>query len=147
MAVLKADPNARRKLIYIILIFSVLTFIIFGLALPEFESYLKQKQSQEALKILCIALSIMFLSALCIPAYFYSVGHRILKAGQYPWPGMKVMHDTKVVTGNAARRKAYIAIILSYLMALLLLYGGVFVPYSLYKSFENQKIEKKLDSK
>jgi hypothetical protein len=142
MAVLKADPRARRKLIYIILTFCVLFFIICQWVLPEFQTYLKHKQPQESLKIGLVAISIIFLSALFIPAYFYRYGRRILKSSQFPPPGMKVMYDTEIVVGNTARHKAYIIILLSFFMALLLLFSGFYLPYSLYKTFENYKIEK-----
>ena len=143
MAVLKADPQARRKALYIFLIFCILLFVIIHWGLPEFNAFLKQKQPQEALHILLIALSITFLSVLPIAAYLYRYGHRILEAGQLPPPGTKVTSDTEIVTGDAARRRARILIILSFIIALGSLLGGLYVSYSLYKSFENHKIKQK----
>ncbi len=143
MALLKADPQSRRKLINIYFVVFIVGFIIIQWGLPEFKAFVNQKKPREAAHILLITLSLCFLSVLPMAIYIYRYGQRILKAGQFPPPGEKVIRDTKIIEGNSARRRGRILIILSLLLALASLFGGLFLPYGLYKSFDDHQINKK----
>jgi hypothetical protein len=143
MTILKADPEARRKLINISLVSVIVGVIIIQWGFPEFKAYVNQKQPREAIRILLITLSICFLSVLPMAIYIYWYGRRILKAGQFPLPGAKIIRETKRITGDAARRRGRIAIMLSLFLVLASLFGGLFIPYKLYKSFDSHQIDKR----
>ena len=42
--------------------------------------------------------------------YLLVIAFRALKAGRYPPPGMKVIKDTRIKTGTAAKTMAYLLI-------------------------------------
>jgi uncharacterized protein YneF (UPF0154 family) len=48
-----------------------------------------------------------------LSGYFISVGIRIIRIGQYPWPGMRVMRDTRIVRGRLAKVLGFLIILLS----------------------------------
>jgi hypothetical protein len=44
-----------------------------------------------------------------LAGYCWHLGQRILRAARYPLPGMRVVRDTPVATGDAARRRGRLA--------------------------------------
>jgi hypothetical protein len=143
MTLLKADPQSRRKLVNIYVVIFIVGFIIIQWGLPEFKAFANQKKPREAVHVLLVTVSICFLSVLPMAIYVYRYGQRILKAGQCPPPGEKVIRDTNIIEGDAARRRGQMLIMLSLLLALASLFGGLFIPYGLYKSFDSHQINKK----
>lgn len=59
-----------------------------------------------------------------IALYLVVQGARIVSAGQYPLPGAKVVLNTKVVFGEAAKRRALIG----FTLAALLMVGAFWLP-------------------
>ena len=103
--------------------------------------FLKQKRPAEALHILLFALGALFLSLLPWALYMFQYGRRILKTGQFPPAGAKVMRDTEIIEGEPARRKARILIGLSLFIAVLALLGSLYLPYKLSKLFDVKKMD------
>jgi hypothetical protein len=93
----RADPSVRRQtVIWVGIIF------VAGLALLALVERGPIAQSPLALGIITV------LVAAPLPAfaaYFWRLGRRIARAERYPAPGMRVIHDTVVLTGDVARRR------------------------------------------
>lgn len=135
MAVLKADPEYRRKVILLYAVAIVLGYIIIQWGLPAFDSFLKQKSPAEALHVLMVSVSVLFLSILPWSVYMFRYAQRILKTGKYPPAGAKVIRDTEILEGEPAHRKAYVIIVLSLFLAMIALFGALYFPNRLNQLF------------
>lgn len=102
--------------------------------------YIEEKDPKEAIRLIRAWLIVLFASVLPIPFYFYRFGRRILTSGQCPPPGSRVIRDTEIIEGAAARRKGRQLIVASIFMATAALAGMIYVPYLL------GKISKQLDA-
>ena len=112
MEIQKADPHARRKALWIILIGTIvgaIGIILLKSQLHLFEQWLGN-DSHLALERLKLALAVIaILTAvplLGLAIYIWRLGTRIIKTQRFPPPGMTVVRDTPVLTGNAARLRA-----------------------------------------
>lgn len=145
MAVLKADPEYRRKVTFVFAVAMVSGYAIIQWGLPAFESFLKQKESAEAVRVLIVLVGVVFLSILPWSIYMFRYARRILSTGQYPPAGVKGIRDTEILEGEPAHRKAHIIIVLSLLSAMVALFGALYFPYSLNKSFYTKNVNQIAD--
>src|SRR6266436_3582155 len=103
MAVLKADPEYRRKAVFVYLsmvtsgVALIAVVIHWGIPALEgyLESHLKEQRFEEALRIGQALLAALFLPLLPPAFCVYRFSRRILASGQCPPPGTKVMRDTE----------------------------------------------------
>lgn len=132
-SILKADPKTQRIVIISICIFVIFIMSFFVWVFPELDQFLRQKEHEESLRILSIALAISFLFFLPLAAYLYYVGNRILKIGQFPWPGAKVWRDTEITAGEEAHRIGRVLKTGSFSLALTSLCCSIYFYYSFDK--------------
>ena len=125
--VVKADPRTRRRAMVLVLcaMAAGLALIVWGL--PRYKNYVEGLDWQAALNTIRYTLAALFLLVLPGGAYLFHLGGRVMKAGQYPPPGMKVFRDTAITTGSAARRRAVSILVLAALMMGLGLCGAGYV--------------------
>ncbi len=124
--VVPADKNLRKKFI----IFLGLTITAIFLFAPYFNDYIEQikqisKENPEVafkktILIFKIALGIASLILLVTGVYLIGLARRILKSGQYPPPGMRVISNTRLRNGTQAKRAAISLIVLSCILSSLL---------------------------
>jgi hypothetical protein len=131
MAVLKADREYRRNIIFLYALTVLLGYALIRWGLPEFDAFLKQKKPAEALRILIFAIGAIFLSLLPWAICMLQYGRRILKTGQYPPAGAKVIRNAEIIEGAPARRKAVILIAGSLIIAALALFSALYFPYKI----------------
>jgi hypothetical protein len=116
----RADPAARRASVLIIACGAVVGVVLIGLAgalRPEFERWLAE-DPRPRLEWVMAALSLMASGPLLgLAWYLWRLGHRIRRAGAFPPPGFKVVRDTPVETGQAARRRAVVIQTLAVVLA------------------------------
>jgi hypothetical protein len=115
----KADPAARRQAVWLLMAGTLVgVFLILG-----FERYLTSLRQwvgsdpadaahrlTQALVGLAIVLSA---PAFGFAVYLWGLGGRVLRAQQFPPPGYRVIRDTPVVEGSAARVRGYMFRILA----------------------------------
>jgi hypothetical protein len=104
----KADPEARRKAIWVLIFAAALG----GLLISGFEDFrepirewLASDPAQTTRRAkLALAISILVLSVpvIAFAIYFWLLGRKVLVAQQFPPPGFRVVRDTPVVHGAAA---------------------------------------------
>jgi len=104
----RADPAARRQAILLV----ILGALVGSLLIVGFErhraplrEWLLSEPAEFAYRVkLLFLLSAAALSAplLALAVYLWSVGAKVLRAGQFPPPGYRVMRDTPVIDGQAA---------------------------------------------
>jgi hypothetical protein len=136
--ILPADKGFRKRFI----IFLALIVVVFIVAILSIKGYLDQmapltreNPDLAAKKVICLLkwwLGLGCLPILGLGLYQILLARKVLKSGQFPPPGMKVVRDTKIRTGNKAKKAAIALIILSsIIIAITLLL--VYWPYALEK--------------
>jgi hypothetical protein len=110
----KADPDARRRAILLIVFAAALG----GLLIAGFEHYrgsfrewLTADPAGTARRArLVLSLSVLALSApaIAFAVYFWQLGRKVLLAQQFPPPGYRVIRDTPVVRGAAAMTRGHV---------------------------------------
>ncbi|MDJ0704886.1 MAG: hypothetical protein QNJ46_16515 [Leptolyngbyaceae cyanobacterium MO_188.B28] len=129
MAILKADPEYRRKCL---LLYGALAAV--GLALahwgaPLLKAWILGKELSEAIRLLQVLLGLMGLPLLLMAYYSYRLARKAIASSQFPPPGMKVLRDTEILEGPAARRKGRQLWVVSIALALIAVIGSVYLPY------------------
>jgi hypothetical protein len=120
--VLKADPAYRRRalLVYATCVPLGLVLVLFlrQWALPALIDHLRQSGNDALglLKVVGIASMVIPLGASVL---LFRLGRRIQVSQQVPLPGTKVIRDTAVVSGPAARRLGTTIVALSIASGLL----------------------------
>ncbi len=104
----KADPVLRRRMVLFVASAAVVGALLISL-LERYRDPLRYwiladpELSAQRLNIIIILLAVLFLAPLIgFAAYLWSLGGRILRAREFPPPGLRVIRDTRVVTGEAA---------------------------------------------
>ncbi len=139
-----ADKALRKKVILILVIVILASFVLE----PHFKAYMHQidqlsKKDPElalgkTMLLLKWSLRIVFLSLLGMGVYLILVARRTLRSGQYPPPGMRVIRDTRLRTGDQAKKAANSLIVL----ASFLIVAAFFFLYWPY-AFEKTSLKKK----
>lgn len=133
--IVPADKEFRKRFI----VFLVLIIIVFGFAILSMKSYLDQMgdlrrenpglAGQKVISLLKWWMALGSLPILGLAVYQIYIARRILKSGQYPPPGMKVLRDTKIETGAKAKRMAISLIVLSSAV-IVIMFFLVYLPYA-----------------
>lgn len=128
---LKADRGLRIRLLLFLALFSVLgTLVIFGLErhLEKIVAASEDNPEQavrEVFRLLRLSAGVGGAGLLVFGLYFTHFSLKVLSSGQFPPPGTKVVRDTRVQTGPAARLRAGAGIALATLLIVL----GLAVPW------------------
>lgn len=126
--ILKADPAYRRRVLIVYATCVPLAMALFVLlkqwGLPMLVEHLRRsgEEGLSVFKMIGIASMAIPLGA-CV--YLFRLGRRIQANEQVPLPGMKVIRDTPVVSGLAARRLGTAIVGVSLVAALLVLVVAV----------------------
>jgi hypothetical protein len=104
----KADPIVRRRAVVLLLV----GMCAGALLIVGFERYRiplrdwvlsDPETSAQWLKLIFLLVSALLLTPLVVfAAYVWSLGKRVLQAREFPPPGLRVIRDTPVVTGERA---------------------------------------------
>jgi hypothetical protein len=122
--IIYADKDLRRRAL--ILTLGLAVFGWWGIELTQ--SYLHRLEIlsetdpyEAARKIIPFVYAWMALSVAAVVAmstYFFWLGVKVATTDQYPYPGMRVLRDTRIVRGGRARLRAAIALILAAVIVL-----------------------------
>lgn len=126
--VLRADPEARRRALIALAAVAAVAVITAVWGLPAAAESLKRQPPPQALRILQGLALAAFLPAIPLGYFTWRHGQRILHGGQFPPPGARVIADTPVVTGRAARARGFALKSMGALLAVLGAVGAVAVP-------------------
>jgi hypothetical protein len=104
----KGDPRVRRLALMIVGAGALAGAVLITLAgelRPAFDDWVR-RDLDTRVRIVMAAMVILTSGPLLgLAWYLWRLGREIVQAGRYPPPGMRVMHDTPVVSGNAAARR------------------------------------------
>lgn len=114
-----ADPSARRAALAIVGILTVLGFALLVFVIkgrPALTAWLEEDPGTRIRWVLVWLGATTVVPLLGFGAYLWLVGMRIVHAERYPLPGAKVMRDTPVLSGDAARIRGRFAQALAVLL-------------------------------
>jgi len=142
--IVPADKEFRKRFI----IFLVLIVIVFVVTILSMKSHLDQiaqlaqgNPDLAAKKVMFLLrwwLGLGSLPILGLAVYQILLAGRVLKSGQFPPPGMKLIRDTKIRTGGKAKKVAISLIVLSSLIIVITLFL-VYWPYAFEKTLMKKK--------
>lgn len=141
--VIKADRRARMMLAVCV----VVLFLIAALAtslIPRGQSHLQGREPIVTLRVLQGFTAFIFLSVLPISGYLFWFGRRVVGSRQVPPPGTWVIFDTRVIEGERAVKRGQALMMLGILLAVIVLFAGVWLPYKFGKAFagsQRQSVE------
>lgn len=141
---IKADNNLRKRIFYIII-----GIVLGGFsAIYYFESFfediaiLSKASPEDALEkissIFYLVTWITTITAVGIGVYTLNLSLRIFKFQCFPPPGMRVIKDTKIITGQKARTRAMIGVII----ATVIIICGITFPYIAYELIQSLSADK-----
>ncbi|MGB5623874.1 MAG: hypothetical protein WBN65_15385 [Gammaproteobacteria bacterium] len=111
-AIQKADPDARRRAVRLLVIATVLGALLimiferYGAALFEWLISDPGRAPERLRMFFLLCGALCALPPLGLAAYLRSLARRIRKAEQYPLPGQSVLRDTPVLEGEPALGRA-----------------------------------------
>jgi hypothetical protein len=128
VVVLKADPAYRRRvrLVYAtcVPLALVLFLLLRQMGLPVLVEHLR-RSGDDAFRLFKVMGLVSMVIPLSACVYLFRLGRRIQVCQQVPLPGTKVIRDTPVVSGLAARRLGTTIVGLSIVAALLVAFVAV----------------------
>ncbi len=111
-------------MIYLVLVF--IGGVLVGWVLPWAAGHLEGLEAQKALGIIKVALVVLFLGAVPLADYLFTIGRKMMKYERFPPPGMKVIADTRVVEGEKVKFQGQVVVVLSLVLILLGLLGALY---------------------
>jgi hypothetical protein len=119
----KADPRARRTALTIVAAGALAGTALLAMATalrPSFEAWIGEDMPSR-LRLVMVTLSLFaVVPPLWMSAYLWRLGGRAIRAERFPTADRRVVRDTPVLTGAAARRRGRWLQILAAVLA-----GGV----------------------
>jgi hypothetical protein len=104
----RADPAARRNALLLILIGAligsslIVAFERYRAAVQEWLVAEPAEVSQRLQLTLALGGAALLLPLLAVSVYLWRFGARVVSAGQFPPPDVKVVRDTQIAVGRAA---------------------------------------------
>jgi len=135
---IKADKKIRMLVVLAYIVAVLVLAVLLRWILPWSEGRFEQAEPEVMLRIIRIVIAFIFLSIVPFGVYLCRFGWKVVKYGQIPPPGTKVIVDTKVLEGDKAVARGKLIIFISLLLIMLGLYGGLYFPYKLGKVFGEQ---------
>ncbi len=118
----QADPRLRRRVLLALVVASALAAVglrylagYLGALEPQSEEELRQATAQ-ALTLARAILGLVGVAGAALAVHLLHLSRRALAAGRFPPPGARVLSDTPVLTGAAARRTGRQGIALAVLL-------------------------------
>jgi len=104
----KTDPNARRKVVLILVVGTcagallIAAFERYRIPLSDWVLADPGASAQRARSVLILLAVLLLAPLLAFAAYLWSLGERVVRAREFPPPGLRVIRDTPVITGESA---------------------------------------------
>jgi|WetSurMetagenome_2_1015567.scaffolds.fasta_scaffold00046_11 hypothetical protein len=100
--IVKLDKPYRRRLFTAYLLCLAAVGIALYLGLPAYFTYIKSANFQDSLTVSELSIIGLLVPLVGPSFYLMATGRRIIRSKRMPYPGQKVIHDTRVVEGKKA---------------------------------------------
>lgn len=100
--IIKADMDYRRKLLLSYLAAILIGIIMWNFCIPPLMEILENLPNKERVETKETIIHLFLFSFIPVAIYVIVIGRRACKYKAMPYPGMKVIRDTVVVTGKKA---------------------------------------------
>ena len=108
----RADPRARRAALLILVSATVAGGLILAIVTArrsDLEAWVLQDVTGRA-RVLAWGLTVLTAGPLAgMAVYYWRLGGRVVRARRFPLPGARVVRDTPVLIGDAARQRGRLA--------------------------------------
>ncbi len=134
----KADRNYRKKtftVIAVCILAGIAVLIFFYNYINDIKILAKQDPAtafQQMFQILQIVLSLMSVSLIALGGFIAHLSFRTIQTSEFPPPHVKVIRDTQIITGQRAKRRGIIGIIIAAAIIL----SALTFPWLFYKNME-----------
>jgi hypothetical protein len=121
--ILKADPRYRKKALI-----SMLVMVIFGIMaivflLPWLKGYLMFLGCRKGAQVLVLIFGVAFIIPIFLSIQMLRIAAKSMREERFPPSGTKVIKDTAVLSGNAAKNRGIILFFLAGFMLLVSIIG------------------------
>ncbi len=100
--IIKANKQYRTRLFSAYAICIVVISLAVGLGLRPFRAYMDHLTFPALMNVSEIVIMCAMFAFVGPACYLVVIGRRIIASQRMPYPGQKVIHDTKVITGKRA---------------------------------------------
>ena len=123
--VIKTDKRYRRNLFTVYLILIAVGVAVVKWGIPAFRSYLMELPPKSLVETVEATIHIFLMLFIPAAAYLIFIGRKICIFKAMPYPGMKVIHDTVVVTGKKALLRGWSLMVLGAIMILMVIASSI----------------------
>jgi hypothetical protein len=113
---LAADKHYRKRILMVLILVIISISLIILIAIPALNGLIQKMELEKAMKTTATILFFLFLIPIPLGFKFLSISNRILRENRYPPEGMKVIHDMVIIRGDKAKLRAYIFLLLAFLI-------------------------------
>jgi hypothetical protein len=110
--IIKVDKQYRKKLFIAYLLGIVTLSLGFSLGMRPFINYLNHLYFAPLMNVSEACVMLILICIIGPSCFLIYVGRRIMVSQRMPYPGQKVIHDTKVITGKKAVLRGRMLLIL-----------------------------------
>ena len=110
----KADPEARRKAILVVIFAAALGGLLlsgfdhFGAMFREWLTTDPAETPRRAKLALSVSILVLSVPVIAFAIYIWRFGAKVLRVQQFPPPAFRVIHDTPVLRGPAAVTRGHV---------------------------------------
>ena len=134
--ILKADKQYRTRLLTAYLIGIAIVSLCLCIGVPRYLFYLHKLNIGSMLNIAEITTMVFFACFIGPAWYLIVIGRRIMVAKRAPWPGQKVIRDTKIIEGKKAVTRGKMLFFLGILTIVILIASAARCHY-LFEKLRN----------
>ena len=107
-ALRRADPTARRTVALLLVVGTcmgallLVAFARYRIPLSDWMLADPGSSAQRVKMVLRVLVALLLAPLLALAAYLWSLGGKVVRAREFPPPGLRVIRDTPIVTGERA---------------------------------------------
>jgi hypothetical protein len=138
--IIKASKRYRNTLFSVYLILLCIGFLFYYLIFPVLLHNFKNLESSSYFNVAEITLTAILLFFIGPAMYLISIGRKIKHCAQFPFPGMKVLRDTKVISGHKAIFRGKLLIYLGYFACFISVISSIHIYFIFQKILSSDLI-------
>ncbi|MEW6265321.1 MAG: hypothetical protein AB1641_19760 [Thermodesulfobacteriota bacterium] len=124
--IIHADKKARKKVLILVVLAGIAGAGLAVWIAPAYLRYLQGIEPGRAVVLVKTTLVILFLAPAPIGAHMFGLGRKAAREERFPPSGLKIIRDTKVITGRPAVIRGRIIQTLATVMILLSLSAALY---------------------